>query len=656
MVSQTLFRCLLSLLALNLAGVAQAKTHIAFTIETDGTEVALVMHPEPGWHGYWKNPGDAGVANRFEWTLPPGITPGELRYPVPEKLIISGLMNHVYTGEYAMVTRLRGINDHPGVRVPFGIKGDWLACTDRICVPESGSATGEIIIGVPSLTDFGRHLRRLPQPLGSSATFERQGENMRLAAPLPASINANGAWLFAESENVVAYAAPQKTRHIGDTLIIEFKAASAGTRELASFKGLLALPGGLGLEINASRGTVPVAAEATILAALLALLGAVVGGVLLNILPCVFPIVSLKALSLARAGGDERAVQREALAYCAGAVLACLALGGALLGLRASGLAIGWAFQLQDSRVILFLLLLATAITLNLFGVFSLKGLGGGETLAGQDGTAGAFWTGALAAFVATPCTGPFMAAALGAALVLPTAAALAIFAGLGLGLALPFVALAWWPALRNRLPKPGPWMIRFQRWMALPMALTVIALGWLLWRLSGAQGLIIAGALMLVVFAAAYGIGRSRPLGIGLLSALIGIGLLAALSAPLLPRIDQRQEPASVVGAEPFTGERLQKLIQQNRRVFVYFTADWCVTCKVNERVALTNSDVTRHFAQKNIAVLVGDWTRGDPEITRFLEGQQRSGVPLYLYYAPPDPNPRVLPQLLSPAMLTGL
>jgi thiol:disulfide interchange protein len=376
------------------------------------------------------------------------------------------------------------------------------------------------------------------------------------------------------------------------------------------------------------------------------------GGLILNVMPCVFPILSLKALNLARAGGTETTARGEALAYSAGVVATCVALGAVLLVLRAGGAAVGWAFQLQDPKVILLLLLLVTAIALNLAGLFQLPTITGGGRLAAKGGTIGAFFTGALAAFIATPCTGPFMGAALGAALVLPAWQALALFAGLGLGLALPFLLLGFVPALRRRLPKPGAWMERLQRILSVPMFLTAVALAWVLGKQTGVDGMTwgLLGALTLGI--ALWWLGRG---GRWLAWAL----LLAAIAAPIWlirPLSPEARATESPLPAEPFNEARLASLRAANSPVFLYFTADWCLTCKVNERGALASAEVADHFRQRGIKVLVGDWTLGDAAIGRFLETQGRSGVPLYLYYAPGQPQPQVLPQILTAGQLTAL
>jgi len=312
---------------------------------------------------------------------------------------------------------------------------------------------------------------------------------------------------------------------------------------------------------------------------------------------------------------------------------------------------VGWAFQLQDPRVIMLLLLLVTAIALNLAGLFQLPMLTGGNGLTRGGGVRGAFFTGALAAFVATPCTGPFLGFALGAALVLPTWAALAVFAGLGLGLALPFLALGFIPALRRRLPKPGAWMERFQRILSVPMFLTAVGLAWVLGRQTGVDGMTLGLAAALLLGIGLWWFGRH-----GGWVPLAAVALAVAAALLLVRTSDAAPTPVSdALGAEPFSEARLAELRAAGTPVFVNFTADWCLTCKVNERAALDRAEVAAAFRARGIRVLVGDWTRGDPAIGRFLERHGRSGVPLYLYY-PPGGEAEILPQILTVGRLTSL
>jgi DsbC/DsbD-like thiol-disulfide interchange protein/cytochrome c biogenesis protein CcdA len=448
-------------------------------------ELAIQMIPAPGWHGYWLNPGDAGLPMDVKWHLPPGVSSGLLRYPVPGRLEIAGLMNYVYERDYAVLVRVKVPADARGT-VPIRAEAHWLACTDKICVPEHGELALDLPVGVgtPQRAQFDKWRQALPRPLASVGHFAVAGDKLRVAIPLPASVEVREPYLFLLADGPTEYAAPQHFRRSGDTLIAELKYTGAPLpQELGS---VLALSDGRGLEIQAQPGPVPeggtpigaLGAQAL----LWALLGAIAGGILLNLMPCVFPILGLKALHISKAGEGAREARMDALAYTAGAVVGTGALGVALLAIRAGGSAAGWAFQLQDPRTIMLLLLLATAITLNLLRVFELP------VLSGRVQPAGSFGTGALAAFIATPCAGPFLGVALGTALLLPIAGSVLVFAALGLGLAIPFLIIAFVPALRTRLPRPGPWMVKLQRFLAIPMAASAAAAAWLLYRQGGCK------------------------------------------------------------------------------------------------------------------------------------------------------------------------
>ena len=652
---------------------AQTRMRVSLAAETTsaapGGEVmlAFVMRPERGWHGYWLNPGDAGDAPRAEWRMPAGWTAGPLLYPVPDRLTLLGLMNYVYERDYALLTRVRVPEGAvPGAIVPVSARLEFLVCTDQLCVPETATVATELRVGPPGRADpaFARYRQALPRPLGAEARFAIEGGRLRLGITLPATVPLDDPYFYPLGPDAVSHADLQYVSRNGDILIVE-TAPGRGAASLAAIEGVLETRDGIGLMLTARPGEVPAAgiavarpAEPEALGAeaiFLALLGAIAGGLLLNIMPCVFPILSLKALSLARAGETEPAARREAAAYAGGVIATCLLLGGLLLGLRAGGAMVGWAFQLQDPRVILLLLLLVTAIALNLGGLFALPAVTGGDGLARSGGARGAFFTGALAAFVATPCTGPFLGFALGAALVLPTWAALAVFAGLGLGLALPFLLLGFVPALRRRLPKPGPWMARFQRILAVPMFLTALGLAWILGRQSGVDGMALGLGAALLLGLALWWLGRRQSGGRTLLPlALIVLAVLAPL--PWVRTVEAAPSAGqSTIPAEPFDERRLAELRAAGTPVFLYFTADWCLTCKVNERAAIGQSEVAEAFRARGIKVMVGDWTRGDAEIGRFLERHGRSGVPLYLYYAP-GREAEVLPQILTVGRLTSL
>ncbi len=659
----------LQLCALVLTVPAQAApTHIQPELLIEGpaapggkVTLAFLMKPSPGWHGYWQNPGDAGLGLSPSWTLPSGVTTGELAYPVPSTLIVSGLMNHVYEHDYAVLTVLTLPGDtKPGARLPIRVKLDWLACTDQVCVPEQAELNAEVLVATAAPPDprFDKWRAALPAPLGSPARFELEPGRIRIAVPLPQSVPLHDPHLFLTDHRVVDYAAVQTYSQQGDLLVIEIPRAKFEPIAPARLGAVLRFdPAGNGVRLEARPGTVPhfpVKTRQETPPLWLLLLSALAGGLLLNIMPCVFPILSLKALSLARAGESESHARAEGLAYTAGVVLACLALGVLLLALRAAGQEVGWAFQLQEPLVVAALLSLAVTITANLLGLFEFAVPG----FASEGSPQGAFATGLLAAFAATPCTGPFMAAAMGAALLLPVPQGLALFAALGFGLALPFLALAYLPRLRAMLPKPGAWMVRFRRLMALPMGLTALALIWLANRAAGNSFALAAVLVALVVIALLVLLGRRQRHGfaagqrwwVGLLAVLA----FASMGLPTMIR-EGNAEANSILPSKPFSEAALDAARTSGKPVFVYMTADWCLTCKVNEASALEREETRAAFERGGVIVLRGDWTRRDPAITRYLTAQGAAGVPLYMWY-PAKGEPQQLPQVLTVAILTAL
>ncbi|HYU96690.1 MAG TPA: protein-disulfide reductase DsbD domain-containing protein [Sphingomicrobium sp.] len=611
-------------------------------------ELAIQMIPAPGWHGYWQNPGDAGLPMDVKWQLPKGFRVDELRYPVPTRLSVAGLMNFVYERDYAVLVRLKVPADAQGL-IPIRAEAHWLACTDKICVPEQGELSLDLPVGTgtPQRAQFDKWRQAIPPVVISVADFEIRRDKLRVSIPLPASVELKDPYVFPLDDGVIDYDAEQVFHRSGDRLVTELERKGLPPHE--QFAALLSFGDGRGIEFLAAPGQVPQGGtpigQLGWQAVLWAVLGALVGGILLNLMPCVFPILGLKALHLARAGESAGEARHDALAYTAGAIVGTGALGVALLAIRAAGVEAGWAFQLQDPRTIMMLLLLAVAITANLLGVFELP------TLGGSARPAGSFGTGALAAFVATPCAGPFLGVALGTALLLPLAGSILVFAALGLGLALPFLLIAFVPALRNKLPKPGPWMRRLQRFLAIPMAASALAALWLLYRQTGDRGLFIGTMFAIALASFLFVAGLLQRRG----NAAAWLGLVAAIAVvPLglatVPKHENR--PAGVQGAERWSEARVASYVAQGHSVFVYFTADWCLTCKVNEAGAIDRDEVRAAFGKAGVKVLAGDWTNGDPAITRFLDSRGHAGVPFYLWYAP-GKDPEQLPQVLTPGML---
>lgn len=615
--------------------------------------VALRFRPQEGWHGYWSNPGEAGLGMELDWNLPAGWEAGEPLYPVPERLILFDIVNHAYERDY---TVLVPIDVPQGAAVanlaPITLDARWLACSDELCVPEGATLTLRFPQASDAMrADFDSARAAIPPLIDRAGSFAFTQDSLRLAIPLPAALDLADPHVFIAQTEVVDYGAAQVFYRDGDLLVAEIPLGGLGGRP-GEISGILAFGAeGEGVRFTVAPGDVPsggtrlvpTAAVETPLGLLLG--GALLGGLLLNLMPCVFPILSLKALTLARAGESEAQARREGLAYTVGVVLACVALGAAMLALRAAGEQVGWAFQLQQPLVVAALLVLAVLITANLAGLFELPSL---PIRTGGRGSA--FATGLLAAVVATPCTGPFMAAALGAALLLPAPQALLLFAVLGLGLALPFLLLGYVPALRSRLPKPGAWMETFPRWMAVPMGLTALALLWLAWRLGGMHFAFAALALALLAIVALVAFRRGNRLvgGIG-----IAVALYFAASLPFRAEEPSISAADSLLDPVPYSEAALTEARASGSPVFVWFTADWCVTCKVNESVAIEREATRAAFENTGVVAMRGDWTRADPAISRYLEHWGAAGVPLYVWYPAGRGEGEQLPQVLTPDML---
>ncbi len=630
-----------------------------------GKQLMLALHfvPGPGWHGYWINPGDAGYGMKLDWQLPAGWTAGKPLYPVPHQLRINGLMNHVYEGPYAVLIPVQ-IPPSATIRgsLPVAVDANWLACTDVICVPEHARLSMRLPIAAITADSnkFAEWRGAIPALLDQTGRFAVTEKLLRIAVPIPSALQLPSPHIFLENADLVSYSKPQSFTRSGDRLIAEIPLQIYGgvPRRIS---GILAFNNSKGVRFTAVAGTVPPAGTA------LAdgdantppmwglFIGALLGGLLLNIMPCVFPILSLKAISLARAGESEAQARAEALAYTGGVVAACLALGGALLALRGAGEEVGWAFQLQQPAVVAALLGLMVLITANLAGLFELPALS--ITRSGEPTSA--FVTGLLTAVIATPCTGPFMAAALGAALLLPTGQAMVLFGTLGMGLALPFLLIGFVPGVRRILPRPGAWMQTFRRFMAVPMGLTALALVWLCWRMGGAgfaAGTLVAAVLVLIAIIALSGDRIRLPLSSPVLATLLVMAatlLSVAIARNYTPR--QHQIEAGVLGAVPFSEAALAEARARGKPVFVWFTADWCLTCKVNEGVAIETELTGAAFRKAGVVAMKGDWTRQDNEITRFLNAQGVAGIPLYLWY-PPRGRGQRLGQVLGPNELANL
>lgn len=638
--------------------------------------VAVRQDIKPGWHTYWRNPGDSGGATELTWRLPAGFSAGPILWPLPERQPVKGLMNYGYSRQVYLPVPI----DVPrtakaGSAVPLSVTVLSMVCSEDMCVPDERTVKLDLRVrdGVPPLTaGEGAAIERVvgaaPRPADIDAHIARDGADLVLTLRGAAlrGVDAADAYFFPFDGGVVEHPAAQRGERKGDDLVLRMKAGGAvlagGLGKVVG--GVVATSGGA-WEIVADAGGAPAARtdQASALLFAQAALFALIGGLILNLMPCVFPILAMKAASLSASAHDPREARRDGIAFLLGVLTTFILLAGALLALRAAGEAAGWGFQLQNPAVTAALALLMLAVGLNLSGAFEvgLSGSGAGGGLTRLPGGTGAFFTGVLAVVVAAPCTAPFMAFALGAALVMPAPMALAVFAMLGLGLALPYLVVSLSPGLLARFPKPGPWMDRLKSILAFPMYGAALWLVWVFARQTSGEALalILAGGLLLAFGLTLWGwrqgarMSGRRAFGTTAAStlSLLAAVTVTASAATLAP--DAGPAASQTASETPWSPDAVAAARADGKVVFVNFTADWCVTCKVNERAALANAGTRALFAGTDAVYMVADWTRRDDLIARELERFGRSGVPLYLVYSPGKAAPEILPQLLTPGIV---
>ncbi|WP_296596675.1 protein-disulfide reductase DsbD [Phenylobacterium sp.] len=647
--------------------------------------VALRQKIQQGWHTYWRNAGDSGEPTKITWTLPPGWTASDFTWPAPKRLPVGPLTNYGYDGEVLLpVTVTAPAGAAPGSTVTLKAVANFLVCAD-ICVPEDANLSLQLPITAgpaPADPQWGakivRTIAEAPKPAGLTAAFEKQGEAVKLAIVGPALKGADmaGAYFFPFAGTIIDHAKPQAIDRGPEGLTLSLPPGYdfQSPTPPKSLAGVLEVDG-KAYELTAAAGPLPAGAAglgpppvkiaAPAGAANLGLASAaalaLVGGLILNLMPCVFPVLAMKAASLAGHGGHDAAARRQGLAFGGGVLVTFLGLAATLIALRAAGSAVGWGFQLQDPPVVAALALLMLLVALNLSGVFeigtSLQGVG--TDLAARGGLSGSFFTGVLAVVVAAPCTAPFMGPALGWALTQPPAAALVVFLALGIGFALPFVAVAFVPGLLSRLPRPGPWMDIFKKALAFPM---YAAVAWLVWVLtvqvgSDAVPRILGAAVALALAAWIAGAAQRQHASgrhhVGLAAAATLVGAVAVVGGVLWPAYSLAETPTASGEAkldeQAYTPEKLATLQAEGRPVLVNYTAAWCVSCQVNDRVALSTNAVSEALKRNNAVYLKADWTKRDASIAAELARFGRAGVPLYLVYGAKGGEPVILPSILT-------
>lgn len=636
--------------------------------------LGLLLEHDPHWHTYWFNPGDSGVRTELDLTLPTGIVAEPIAWPHPQRFELSGIVNFGYGGRRLLPVSITVPADYAGSSLPIRAAANWLICEVE-CIPGKAEYAFELPVATKAdvdsrwAADFAAARADMPRKTAATLAVAEEAEAivLTLGGLDTAAAPAQWQW-FPETAEVVANGAQPQWQRAGDGWQTRWPKSEYFTAMPADValvavddKGtawrFVAAAAATTSSITGNTSTLSSGKAVESLGLLAALLFAFVGGLVLNLMPCVFPVLSIKAMGALGSVDDRAELRRHGIWYAVGVVATFLLLAGVLLALRAGGEQLGWGFQLQEPRFVASVALLLFAMALSFSGVWEFSGrfAGAGQRLTEGHGARASFFTGALAVVVASPCTAPFMGTALGWALAQPAAAALTVFAALGLGLAAPMLLLGLVPALARALPRPGPWLEGFRQLLAFPLYLTVVWLLWVYGEQTSALGMAWLLAALTALAFALWLYGRRHGMRSPRLRAVAAVVSVAALVIAVgLPL--SAPTPATVVtrlkndaDAEPWSEQRLAELRASNRAVLVNMTAAWCITCLANERVALSTDTVRDALAAREVAYLKGDWTRHDEAITRYLQHYGRTGVPLYVLYPPNGAAPRVLPQLLT-------
>ena len=641
--------------------------------------VALRLLPDTHWHTYWKNPGDSGLATRIEWELPDGFEAGPILWPAPTRIDVGPLANYGYEGEVLLLTDIQVPRSLPA-NVPIRARASWLVC-EEICIPGDADFALTLPVGPakPNLLWTARIDQTrdaLPSaidavPVRAQLVGEREWILSLPRSAMPANA---GLSFFPDHDGWIDYASKQRLYESNGEMHLRFAAAADAGAKQGPLTGLLvakpAFASGAGAAVISPQVTVvdsapPAPAQTPVssrLTAIVALVFAFIGGMILNLMPCVFPVVGIKVLTFVEnSRASPASLRGHGLLFGLGVLVSFWVIAGLLLGLRAGGASLGWGYQLQSPLMVAALALLFFVLALNMSGVFEWGARA--QQLAGSvranSGYGDAFFSGVLATLVATPCTAPFMGAALGFAVTQPAAVAMAVFSALALGMATPYVLLSFSPKLVGRLPRPGHWMISLKQVLAFPLYLTVVWLIWVFGRQVGVDALarMLAGLTVIGAGLWVYGCWNRAPMRWARTSARVVATLLIAYAIvfawPHGTASDESAPTATSSEWQKWSPEAVAAANAQGRTVFVDFTAAWCVTCQVNKRLVLNRDVVKQRFRDREIVTMVADWTNRDPQISAALDALDRNGVPVYVFYPAGGEMPIVLPELLTESLV---
>ena len=621
--------------------------------------VGLEFNLSPGWHTYWENPGDSGEGASIKWNLPSGFKASTILWPGPKRIPVEPLMTYGYEDKALLLTEIKSPKEFSNP-VKISAKINWLTCKD-ICIPQEGQVDMTLIKGPKVANQFTSKLKEValtvPKNFPSPYRVSVINEKIFLQFEKEGSRNISEAYFFPNEYGLINYTADQKLERNDNSFSLELSSAEVQLKT-NTLKGVLKLKVDgikefytldLPLEKNTNNPLVTISL-------LTAIIFAFLGGIILNAMPCVFPILSIKILSfIEQSQGSKEKLFHHGLVFSAGVLTTFLAVSALLIFLRASGEAIGWGYQLQSPWVVSLLIYLFVVIGIVFMGNIVLGSSFGnlGTLVQNQKDLTSSFFTGVLAVIVASPCTAPFMGPALGLALLQPGLKSIVIFLALGIGFSLPYLILSIYPQLLSKLPKPGEWMQTLKQIMAFPMWASALWLAWVLSSQVDMQSVfaVLLGALLIALGLWLMEKTQNSASILRRLTLIFSLGLMI-FSIWLLPIASDNNSPSLENEENAFSVQKLNSLRSEQKMVFLNFTADWCITCKVNEAIALNQEKVKKILDEKNIIYLKADWTRKDPEIASMLASYGRTGVPLYLLF-PSQGDPIILPELLTEDLL---
>jgi len=620
-------------------------------------DVAIRQNIIDGWHTYWVNAGDSGEPMTINWDTPNGVLFSNLREPTPKRIDYDPLVNFGHEGTPLFTQKITISDDYNGDQLNISGRAMWLVC-EEICIPEEQNISISIPVnnnGVAINEDlFAKAKSKMPTATDWKTTFTRNGDQFTLNVDVPATLHnqMTDVEIFPYDWGLIQTTSPIMADINDDGVTFTGNASDRDLNDLITSSFIIKTTGeSYRVDAKLSNDVVTTVESQGLL---FILAFAFIGGLILNLMPCVFPVLSMKAMSLVTLSDkDQSHARASGLAYTAGIILSFVGIAAALILLKGAGESIGWGFQLQNPYVVAGLATLLFTLGLNLMGLFDIGGrfTNVGSNLASGHSTRASFFTGVLATLVATPCTAPFMASAIGYALTQNAFIALSVFAMLGFGLAFPYLLLTFAPAVQKILPRPGAWMDTFKQALAWPMLASAIWLVWVLAQQAGDLAIIYILGLFLAITFIIWFFGKTRSKIWKVIVTAFVIGTFIGYGSILSPKSDMNYES--------FDNTKLEKILRDNpdQAVFTNMTAAWCITCLVNERTSLSDSDVVDAFADNNVLYMKGDWTNRDEDITKYLESHGRNGVPLYVYYAPAKngvrPEPEIMPQVLTPTII---